>query len=93
MVSTSTGAIYFQEEVRHYNLRYSRRQYKVSVTYRLPTVPYLKKTPNGRVEEHKQSTDCSGTSDYKSRNNSVDGLERTWPEEKRLIDQKSRNNR
>ena len=27
------------------------------------------------------------------RNNCVDGLERTWPEEKRLIEEKSRNNR
>ena len=30
---------------------------------------------------------------YKSRNNSIDGLERNWPEEKQLIDEKSRNNR
>ena len=31
--------------------------------------------------------------DYKSRNNSIDGLELNWPEEKRLIDEKSKNNR
>ena len=31
--------------------------------------------------------------DYKSRNNSVDRLEQNWPEEKRLIDEKNRNNR
>ena len=47
---------------------------------------------NGRVEEQKQLTDWSGTGDYKSRNNCVDWVRWNWPEEKRLIDEKSRNN-
>ena len=37
---------------------YSRRQYKVSVTYRLPTVPYLKKTPSKTVPFYSAGCDA-----------------------------------
>ena len=36
-------------EISHDIYIYSRRQYKVSVSYRLLTVPYFKKTPNALV--------------------------------------------
>ena len=49
-------------------------------TRRAETIDGLK--CNGRLVEQKQSTDCSRTGDYKSRNNFVDGLARNWPEEK-----------
>ena len=37
---------------------YSRRQYKVSVTYRLLTVPYLKKTPSKTVQFYSAGHDA-----------------------------------
>ena len=37
---------------------YSRRQYKVSVTYRLPTVPYFKKTPSKTVPFYSAGRDA-----------------------------------
>ena len=37
---------------------YSRRQYKVSVTYRLPTVPYLKKMPSKTVPFYSTGRDA-----------------------------------
>ena len=37
---------------------YSRRQYKVSVTYRLPTVPYFKKTSSKTVPFYSAGRDA-----------------------------------
>ena len=37
---------------------YSRHQYKVSVTYRLPTVPYLKKMPSKTVPFYSAGRDA-----------------------------------
>ena len=37
---------------------YSRRQYKVSVTYRLPTVPYFLKTPSETVPFYSAGRDA-----------------------------------
>ena len=38
--------------------KYSRRQYKVSVSYRLPTVPYFKKKPSKTVPFYSAGRDA-----------------------------------
>ena len=38
--------------------KYSRRQYKVSVTYHLPTVPYFKKMPSKTVPFYSAGCDA-----------------------------------
>ena len=41
-----------------YQVTYIRRQYKVSVMYRLPTVPYLKKMPSKTVPFYSAGRDA-----------------------------------
>ena len=92
--STKQSGKGFHQELAHNLLEYSRRQYKVSVPLKknhCPTACQRLKKRNRFYGVYMLTIFTRQI--HQQRAEVIDDLERNWREEKRLIDQKSINNR